>query len=173
MQKVLLVIDMLDGFLRPGRKLYCGPQAEAIIPFVRAKVQEYGRRGEPVIFVADNHDPEDLEFQRFPPHCVAGTQESEVIAELTGLAPNAVYLPKKRYSAFYGTDLDQRLKQLRPDLVEVVGVCTNICVLYTVEELRNRDLPTRVYRQGVASFDAEAHAWALRQMETVLGAELV
>ena len=173
MSKILIVIDMLDGFLRPGRALYCGPQSEAIIPFVRSKVEEYGKTGDPVIFVADNHDPDDPEFQRFPPHCVAGTQESEVIQELTGLAKNSVYLPKKRYSAFFGTDLEKRLKKLKPDLVEVVGVCTNICVLYTVEELRNRDIPTRVYRQGVASFDPEAHEWALKQMQSVLGAEIV
>ena len=173
MSKVLIVVDMLDGFLRPGRALYCGKQSEDIIPFVRSKVEEYGKAGEPVIFVADNHDPKDLEFQRFPKHCVAGTPESEVISELQGLAKNSVYLPKKRYSAFYGTDLEKRLKKLKPDLVEVVGVCTNICVLYTVEELRNRDIPTRVFREGVASFDLEAHEWALRQMQSVLGAEIV
>ena len=173
MSKVLIVVDMLDGFLRPGRALYCGKPSEEIIPFVRSKIAEYGKRGEPVIFVADNHDPEDLEFQRFPKHCVAGSRESEVVAELQGLAKNLVYLPKQRYSAFFGTDLEQRLKKLQPELVEVVGVCTNICVLYTVEELRNRDLPTRVYRKGVASFDNEAHEWALQQIESVLGAEVV
>ena len=173
MSKVLIVVDMLDGFLRPGRALYCGPQSEAIIPFVRSKVEEYGKSGEPVIFVADNHEPEDLEFQRFPKHCVAGTKESEVVSELQGLAKNSIYLPKQRYSAFFGTDLEKRLKKLKPDLVEVVGVCTNICVLYTVEELRNRDIPTRVYRRGVASFDNEAHEWALKQMQSVLGAEIV
>jgi len=173
MKKLLMVVDMLDGFLRQGRALYCGPQSEAIIPFVRAKVEEYGKTGDPVIFVADNHDPDDPEFLRFPPHCVAGTQESEVIQELTGLAKNSVYLPKKRYSAFFGTDLEKRLKKLKPDPVEVVGVCTNICVLYTVEELRNRDIPTRVYRAGVASFDLEAHEWALKQMQSVLGAEII
>jgi len=172
MSKVLIVVDMLDGFLRPGRALYCGPPSEAIIPFIRRKLEEYGQSGEPVIFVADNHDPDDLEFQRFPKHCVGGSKESEVVSELQGLAKNSIYLPKKRYSAFYGTDLEKRLKKLRPDLVEVVGVCTNICVLYTVEELRNRDIPTRVYRQGVASFDNEAHEWALKQMQSVLGAEV-
>jgi len=172
-KKVLLVTDMLDGFLRPGRALYCGPQSEAIIPFVRDKVAEYGRSGDLVVFIADNHDPDDLEFQRFPPHCVAGSKETEVIEELQGLAKNSIYLPKQRYSAFHGTDLEKRLKKLKPDLVEVVGVCTNICVLYTVEELCNLDLRTRVYRAGVASFDQEAHEWALKQMQSVLGVEVV
>ncbi|HAG08307.1 MAG TPA: cysteine hydrolase, partial [Desulfotomaculum sp.] len=53
------------------------------------------------------------------------------------------------------------------------GVCTNICVLYTVEELCNRDYKVVVYRQGVASFDLQAHNWALVQMESVLGAKVI
>jgi len=42
-----------------------------------------------------------------------------------------------------------------------------------VESLRNRDYTVRVHKQGVASFDDEAHEFALKQMETVLGAEVV
>ena len=59
------------------------------------------------------------------------------------------------------------------DEVSVVGVCTNICVFFTVEELCNRDKRVVVYREGVASFDEAAHAFALQQMESVLGAQVV
>lgn len=172
MKRVLLVIDMLEGFLRPGYPLYCGESAEKIIPIVKSKVEDYAKTEELVVFIADHHDEDDLEFEKFPKHCVAGTKESEVISELKGLSKNELLVPKKRYSGFFGTGLDKVLASEKPDLVEVVGVCTNICVLYTVEELKNRDYSVRVYRQGVASFDAEAHDWALKQMESVLGADI-
>ena len=173
MAKVLLVVDMLEGFLRPQYKLYCGKQAEEIIPFVKSKVEEYAKSGELVIFIADNHDPDDLEFKRFPPHCIKGTKEAEVIDEQKGIAKPEVLVPKRRFSGFFETNLDQILAQEKPELVEVVGICTNICVLYTVEELANRDYKIRVYKNGVASFDQQAHEWALKQMESVLGAEIV
>jgi len=173
MSRVLLVIDMLEGFLRKEYPLYCSDAAAAIIPFVKKKVEEYAASGELVVFIADNHDPNDLEFKKFPPHCIAGTKQSEVISEIQGIAKNSVYVPKKRYSGFFGTKLEKILKKEKPDLVEVVGVCTNICVLYTVEELKNRDYNARVYKDGTASFDPEAHEWAFMQMQTVLGAELV
>jgi len=173
MSRVLLVVDMLEGFLRKGYPLYCSERAAAIIPFVRQKVEEYARSNELVIFIADNHDPDDLEFKKFPPHCLKGSKESEVIPELKGIAKREVYVPKKRYSGFFGTNLEELLKKEKPELVEVVGVCTNICVLYTVEELANRDYKVRVFRQGTASFDQDAHEWALKQMQSVLGAELV
>ncbi len=173
MKKVLLVVDMLEGFLRRQYPLYCSAQAEAIIPFVKSEVEEYARSGELVVFIADSHDPDDLEFKKFPPHCIRGTKEAEVISELRGIAKKEVYIRKKRYSGFFGTNLDEVLKKEKPDLVEVVGVCTNICVLYTVEELANRDYRVMVHREGVASFDEDASSWALQQMSKVLGAEIV
>ena len=173
MKRVLLVVDMLEGFLRREYPLFCGPQSEAIIPFVKAKVEEYARAGEPVVFILDSHDPDDLEFKKFPPHCIKGTKEAEVISELRGIAKREVYVRKKRYSGFFGTNLEEILKKEKPDVVEVVGVCTNICVLYTVEELANRDYQVMVHRDCVASFDQDAHEWAFKQMAKVLGAKIV
>jgi nicotinamidase/pyrazinamidase len=169
---LLVVVDMLRGFLEKGRPLDCGDSARDIIPFVRDRVAAYHDAGKPIIFVADNHAPDDAEFERFPPHCVAGTEEADVIAALAEWATPDRMVAKTRYSAFFGTDLEKRIRKIAPSLVEVVGVCTNICVLYTVEELRNRDIKTMVPGRGVASFDQEAHAFALGQMETILGARI-
>lgn len=174
-KRVLLVIDALNDFLTPEGTLYCGDAAREIIPTVRAKVEEFSTTGEHVILVKDAHTEDDLEFKRFPVHCVSGTPGAEVIEDigyaLAGVS-RIIHLEKRRYSAFYGTDLELVLEALAVDEVHVVGVCTNICVLYTVEELCNRDLKTIVYRAGVASFDSGAHEWALQQMESVLGAEI-
>jgi len=171
--RALFVVDMLRAFLEPGRPLYCGDEARKIIPFVRRKVEEFKKAGEPVYFICDSHDEDDAEFKRFPKHAVKGTEEARLIPELEDLAEGAIFIYKRRYSAFYDTVLDDYFRANRPDVVEVVGVATNICVLYTVEELCNRDIPVRVFREGVASFDRGAHEWALAQMERVLGAEIV
>ena len=172
MKRALVVVDMLGGFLDEGKPLYCGENARRIIPFVRDKVDEFVRAGEPVIFVADSHAPDDAEFKMFPRHCVAGTDEAELIEELRPFRDKATVIPKTRYSGFYNTRLAELLAELKPNIVEVVGVCTNICVLYTVEGLRNRDYRVVVHRHGVASFDKGAHEFALAQMKDVLGAEI-
>lgn len=52
------------------------------------------------------------------------------------------------------------------------GVCTDICVLHTAADARNRDYPVEVPADCVASFDARAHQWALRHMERILGARI-
>lgn len=68
------------------------------------------------------------------------------------------------------------LRRLGPDVVEVVGVCTDICVLHTIADLRNRHYPVVVRRDMVETCDAPGHdgdeinAFALSHMRDILGA---
>jgi len=169
--KALLVIDMLKDFIEKGGALDCGDEARRIIPFVRARVDEFHRTGDLVIFIRDSHRLDDPEFKMFPPHCVKGTRGAEIIDELP-VGPGDVAIEKTRYSAFYGTNLEKILQERRITEVHVVGVCTSICVMDTVGGLRDRDYPVVVYRDGVADFDPEAHRFSLRRMEKVYGATI-
>jgi nicotinamidase/pyrazinamidase len=174
--RVLLIVDMLNDFIRENGSLYCGPSAARIIENVAAVAKEFADNNEPIIFIMDAHEPDDLEFTRFPRHCVKGSSGADIINELASVAvhgKNVEKVTKNRYSGFFKTNLEELLQRFNPDEIHVVGVCTNICVLYTVEELCNRDYKVIVHRDGVASFDDQAHDWALKQMETVLGAIIV
>ncbi len=168
----LIVADMLNDFLDPGGSLYVGPQGREIIPFVAQKIAEFRAQAGVVIFVCDAHAPDDREFRYFPAHAVKGSWGSQIIPELAP-APGDLVVEKTRYSAFSHTNLDELLQQAEVTEVHVVGVCTSICVLETVKELFDRDIPAVVYRQGVADFDPEAHAFALKQMPRILGAKVV
>ncbi len=170
MANAVLVIDMLKGFLEEGNPLYSGPEARKIIPATEKLIKEELDRGSKVFFVADSHEEKDLEFEMFPPHCIKGTSESEIIEELSKYPGERIN--KKRYSAFYNTDLDEKLAALKPEKIIVCGVCSNICVLHTVADARNRDYKVEVPVDCVASFDKEAHQWALKHMQAILGAAL-
>lgn len=174
-QKALLVVDMLKDFIYPDGALHCGSAGQGIVPYTVELVGKFKAAQEPVILIMDAHSVDDNEFTRFPRHCVSGTRGAELIDELDAQLKGyerVLKIPKTRFSGFYHTDLEHFLEDLSPAEIHVVGVCTNICVLYTVEELRNRDYMTIVHAGGVASFDEDAHRWALAQMKTVLGAEV-
>ena len=171
MSNVVLVVDMVVGFLEAGHNLYCGDEARGIIPNVRRLIEDEQAKGSEVIFICDTHDPNDLEFEMFPVHCVRGTEEAEVIPELVGYSGDV--LRKRRYSAFFETDLEERLAALKPDKVIICGVCTDICVMHTAADARNRDYKVEVPTDCVATFDPEAHRYALQHMEKILGARLV
>lgn len=171
MPNVVLVIDMLRGFLEEGNPLFCGDEARRVIPNVERLLQRETEAGSTVLFICDHHAPDDAEFRMFPPHCIEGTPESEVIHELAQYAGQVI--EKRRFSGFFDTELDAKLRALAPEKVIVCGVCTDICVLHTVANARNRDYEVEVPVDCVASFDADAHRWALRHMEKTLGAALV
>ena len=67
----------------------------------------------------------------------------------------------------------QRLEQLKPDKMIVCGVCTDICVLRTNSDARNRDYQVEVPAGCVATFDPDAHQWVLRHLKRILGAKVV
>lgn len=172
MPNAVLVIDMVRGFLEPGHNLYCAGYRE-LIPNIQSLLEREAAAGSAVLFVADHHDPDDLEFQIFPVHCVKGTAEPEVIPELAGYLTGDNLVPKNRYSGFFNTDLSRRLEQMRPDKVIVCGVCTDICVLYTTADARNRDYAVEVPADCVATFDRQAQQWALGHLQNILGARVV
>ena len=171
MSNVVLVVDMVVGFMEPGHNLYCGDESRDIIPRVRELIERERADGGNVIFICDTHDPDDLEFQMFPVHCVRGTEEADVISELREYESETIR--KRRYSAFFETNLEDRLAELNPDKIIVCGVCTDICVMHTAADARNRDYAVEVPTDCVASFDADAHRYALDHMEKILGAKLI
>ena len=140
---------------------------------VRRRAEHEKAQGAAVFFTQDTHVPDDREFDMFPPHCIEGSGEELVIDELADLAAEAVAVKKRRYSAFFETDLAHRLAVLAPEEVIVMGDCTDICVLHTTADARNRDYGVEVPGDCVASFDSDAHAWAVGHLQNILGAKVV
>jgi nicotinamidase/pyrazinamidase len=175
-KKVIIVVDVLNGFCRWGN--LASARLGSVVPAIRDYLERETAAGAVPVFLADTHRPDDPEFAMFPPHCVAGSGEERVVDELQGFIPRGVLVPKSRYSGFYGTDLEGILADLRPDVVEVIGVCTDICVLHTVADLRNRDYAVVVRPDLVETYDAPGHdgdtidAFALDHMRDVLGARV-
>jgi nicotinamidase/pyrazinamidase len=172
MPKALIVVDMLNDFLEENGALFCGEKARAIVPFIRALIDEYRSEHGMIVYLCDSHRKDDREFDRFSPHCVAGTHGEEVIPDLVPSRGDIV-IKKTRYSGFYGTDLEEVLEKNGILEVGVVGVCTSICVMDTVGGLANRDYGITVYEKGVADFDPEMARCAMTRMRRVYGAQIV
>jgi nicotinamidase-related amidase len=174
MPDVTIVVDVLNGFCKFGN--LASPRCDAAVPAIREVARQRLEAGDELIFLADTHHPDDREFEIFPVHCVQGTPEAEVVPELQPLLRDGTLIRKRRYSGFFETDLEGRLMIARPRRVTVVGVCTDICVLHTTADLRNRDYQVVVPARAVATFDGPGHpaeevqAWSLAHLKAVLGA---
>jgi nicotinamidase/pyrazinamidase len=170
--EALVVVDMLNDFVCADGALYVGETVKKIIPEIQKKLAHYRDEGRPVFYLCDAHAPDDLEFQMFPPHCVTGTRGADIQKDLRPNAGDTI-ISKKRFSGFFETDLDAKLREKNVHHVELCGVCTNICVLFTAADARNRDYTVTVDRRCVDSFDHAAHEFALKEMERVLGVKIL
>lgn len=170
--EVLLVIDMVNDFVDEEGALYCGNTVRDILPRAAERIQVAREKGVPVIYIRDHHREEDAEFEVFEPHCLPGTPGAQIHRDLQPRAGEPV-IDKRRYSAFYGTDLDLLLREMGVTHLNLVGVCTNICVMYTACAARMRNYAVTVFADSVTSFDPDAHRFALREMEETLGCEVV
>jgi ureidoacrylate peracid hydrolase len=84
-------------------------------------------------------------------------------------APNDIVVPKRRYSAFFGTDLDLHLRERHIATVLVIGVVTNICVRSTVHDAFFLGYEVVVPVECVAATSPQAQATSLYDMATHYG----
>jgi nicotinamidase-related amidase len=164
--------------------------ARNIVPFIRERLYLYrmerfglvGLEAFNVIYVCDSHTEDDLEFKRFPKHAIAGTWGAKIVDDLKPIEEalsREKIVHKTRFNGFYDTTLGPLLDELMPNIegerhgkIEVVGVCTSICIMDTVGGLVERDHKVIVPVRGVADPDNDAHKFALDRMEKIYGAEI-
>jgi len=84
-------------------------------------------------------------------------------------APEDILVPKRRYSAFFGTDLDLHLRERQIATVLVAGVVTNICVRSTVHDAFFLGYEVVVPVECVAATSPQAQATSLYDIDTHYG----
>lgn len=166
----LIVVDMLNDFVKDDGALVV-PGAKALVSNQKRLLQAAHDSEMMVVYLTDNHEPDDDEFEKWPPHAVAGTWGSQVIEELKPRARSHV-VPKRRYSGFFGTDLDLRLREAGVKTILLVGVLTDICVMYTSADASARTYDVVVVTDATDSTSREAHDFALKHMKEVHGSVL-
>jgi nicotinamidase-related amidase len=171
--KVLIIVDMLKGFCRKGYPLSLPDSTADIEKYILSKAEEIMKDGGKVIFVCDSHSMTDPEIGNpYPPHCMKGTIEAEIVDELKPLADKATVLTKNTISIFLNTELEKILEELKQEEVEVAGVCTDICDLFAVYELRMRGYNVFVSHKGVLPLDPNKQQEYLDYFKNRLGAKI-
>ena len=156
----VIVIDMINGFAKEGA-LY-SPRVEGIIPYLTDKLSLF--EGFNKVFFADEHSNESKEFESYPPHCVKGTIESEVIDELKPFVEDfGEIITKNSTNGFVTKGFAEWLgKHPKIKNYVIMGDCTDLCVLQfalTLKAYLNEwDVTSHVIVpvQGVETFHLDA-----------------
>jgi nicotinamidase/pyrazinamidase len=157
MKTAVIVVDMLKDNFQEGNHPVAVDQARAIIPNINRLTARGRRRNVPVIFANDSILPGDFIFQgRMKEHALRGTEGGQVIDELCREAGD-IDLPKRRFSAFFKTDLDQTLRLHGVDGVAIAGINSHWCVLQTAFDALANDFRALIISDCCASFSADVH----------------
>ena len=136
----------------------------------RPLVDAAHQTGVPVIFVQEIHRADGVDFGREldgdeDVHCLDNDPRTDIAFEEIGYLPRDYIVPKRRYSAFFGTDLEILLRGLQVDTLLLCGGLTDVCVHYTFVDGHQWDYHCRVAEDCVAGSSVEAHNAALKAME--------
>lgn len=147
----LLVIDMQNDFLLPGRPLYVDG-AMPTVPQIK-KLLDYARSNAwTVIHVIREHDingnnvdkPRRYLFENGREgYCVAGTEGAQIIEELQP-QDDEIIIKKTRNSAFFGTNLDSVLRRLEIKNVIISGTQYPNCIRGTAADAMSYDYDVTV-----------------------------
>ncbi len=157
MKPAIIIIDMLKDSLEGSRTTPIKEMGCAITPAINALTAFARERSIPVIFSMDSFLPGDFIFGgRMKNHSIRGTVGARV-TDLLIQSEGDIFSPKRRFSAFYKTDLDQTLRLFGVDTVVLGGISTHWCVLASAFDALSNDFQVVILEDCCASFSAGIH----------------
>lgn len=164
--KTLIVIDMQKDFIDGALGT---PEAVAIVPNVKRKIGEYVRCGGEIIFTRDTHGadyPDTAEGRSLPvAHCIRGTDGWQIPAELD--LPEREHIDKPNFGWMGWAEKDGEVRPAFEE-IELVGVCTDICVVSNALILKALypETPVSVDASCCAGVTPEKHLAAIEVLKS-------
>lgn len=165
MRELLVVVDMqtdfVDGAL--GTK-----EAQNIVENVVSKVKSAKECGKDIIFTMDTHQEnysETQEGKKLPiAHCIKGSKGWEIIPQLRELTQDCMILEKP---SFGSTQLAHIAAREQYERIELVGLCTDICVISNAMILKSSLPEAEIFVDAncCAGVSPESHRNALEAMK--------
>ena len=160
-ETALVIIDMINGFAREG--VLSSPRVGALIPAIAGLSEKCGEIGMQKLAFADSHTGKSPEFGAYPPHCMTGTSESEIVDELKTVG-GYLLISKNSTNGFHEKNFQDWLGQnsgIRNFII--TGDCTDICIqqfavtLKAWFNMRNENSRIIVPVNTVDTFDLGLH----------------
>lgn len=155
----VVVVDVINGFVEEG--ILADKAIQRVIPGINALTESTDKH----IFFVDYHSKYAAEFEGFPPHCIAGSDETQ-IHDLVNVPLKAHIIKKNSTNGFYALKADKRFEIIAglSDSFIITGCCTDICVMQfalsmkTYFNEKNIRKPVIIPIDMVDTYDAPEHS---------------
>ena len=170
---VLLVIDVQKGSYSewaPSERLPLLPDRMERTHRIRPLVDAARAANIPVIFFKEEHRADMVDFGRELDgtenvHCLETSPSTEFAYEELDIRQHDYRITKRRYSCFFGTELEILLKGLKAETLILVGGFTDVCIHYTYVDAHQHDYHCRVGEDCLVASSPPAHEASLKAME--------
>lgn len=167
MREITVCVGLQRAYLSEKGVKYIGKQAEDF----KVRVLDYLKSvSGDIFFTREIHRKNDPFYREGRSNSVVGSYDVEIV-EMFKSFPKLI-INTSRYNALYRTLLDSELSKIKPDRVVLLGVETHTNVLFTAEELRNRDYEVQVYEALTASKDSYMHASGINILSNILSVDV-
>lgn len=159
-KSMVVVVDMVNGFIKEGAMH--DKNIMNIVPNIKQLLEAHDSPDNELFFV-DSHNEYCQEFASFPPHCVVGTTEEEIIDELKPYVKKEPLKKNSTNGIFRFMNSSYLEPLLHSDSVIITGCCTDICVMQFALSLKTwlneTNLPIKIYvpMSCVETYDAPNH----------------
>ncbi len=165
-RRAVVVVDMINDHLTPGRILEV-PRARAIVPALVKRIADARRDGVPIVYVVDQHDPNDSDLDDWGEHAVRGSEGAKVWPALAP-EPNDRIVTKPSYSSFFRSNLEAVLTELGVDTIELTGCSTEVQLLSTATDAMQLGFAVEVSPTLQAGTTEESEHAAMRTMQFLI-----
>lgn len=150
-KSALIVVDMVYDFTNPDGLVYY-PQNREILPRIAQVVEQCRNYGMTIIYMQHCYrkGKPEKNLVNMRPNCIEGSG-GETIDPMLPVHPEDYVIKKRRYSGFFGTDLDLVLRENHVENTIIVGTKTNCCIRATVTDAYYLDYQPIVLRDCVAT----------------------
>jgi nicotinamidase-related amidase len=167
----LLLVDVINDMDFEGSEALVR-QAVPMARRLAALKRRAAEAGIPAIYINDNFGKWRSDFRRLVEHCINDDVPGRDVARILQPGEDDYFVLKPKHSAFFDTTLDTLLEYLETDTVILTGISGNICVLFSANDAYMRDLRLYVPSDCTVSNTTDENDYALRQMQTVLKADI-
>lgn len=166
----LLIVDMVRDFTDPEGLVFY-PQNREILPRIRRVLDKCREKDCLIVFLqhCNRKGKEDRRIASMRPNCIEGTPGIEIDPMLPVDEEKDYVIRKRRYSGFFGTDLDLVLRENHIENLIIVGTKTNCCIRATVTDAFYLDYNGIVVSDCVATNSEEVNRVHLEDIRKYLG----
>jgi maleamate amidohydrolase len=166
----LVVVDGINGFYDPRGPTYY-PEVEQTIAPIRRLLAEAREHRTLVVHAVERHRAEldDFEWRVLPQHYVEGTFDAEIYPPFAPRDGLEIVVPKRRFSAFYATDLSLLLREQGVGSILLAGCKTNVCIRATAQDAFAAGFDVAVVREATNSNRPHLAAASLEDIERYMG----